>query len=100
MKNFRHGDVILKAVKSIRGEEINKDKDLILALGEVTGHSHRIPQGQAQMFKFNDKTYIKVTKGIACLKHEEHKEIKIPRGCYEIEIQKDYSPDGWKKVQD
>lgn len=100
MKNFRHGDVVLKAVNEIKGKEVNKGKDLVLALGEVTGHSHRIPAGQAEMFKFNDKTYIRVTKGFACLRHEEHKEIKLPPGCYEIEVQKDYEPGGWKKVQD
>jgi hypothetical protein len=38
-ENYRHGDVVLVPTNTIEGEEQEKP---ILALGEVTGHSHQI----------------------------------------------------------
>ena len=61
---------------------------------------HRISEGVANLFEFNEKMYLKVQSEIAVLKHEEHHCLNIPQGDYEIIIQKDYSPEGWKKVID
>lgn len=95
---WRHGDVIIiETDDKISGE---KQKHLTLAEGEVTGHSHRIKDGIAGLFKFNEKTYLQVKSKIATLVHEEHKALQIPQGDYEIIIQQDYEPNGWKKVQD
>ena len=96
---YRHGDVILRRVDSIP-EKAQTKEGLTLALGEVTGHSHRITEGQAALFGFNEKTYLRVQSEIACLTHEEHKALKLPAGDYEILIQEEYAPEGWKKVQD
>lgn len=99
MKAYRHGDVIIREVKLIPAEAKPR-KDLVLAEGEVTGHSHRITSGAAQMFGYHDEMYLKIQSEIACLTHEEHKKIELPAGDYEVIIQKDYEPDGWKKVVD
>lgn len=95
--NYRHGDVILMPTSKIQGEEQEKP---ILALGEVTGHSHQITKGIAKVFKYNEKTYLKVISEYALLTHEEHKEIKLPQGDYEFWIQKEWQEDGWVKVVD
>lgn len=97
-KNYRHGDVIL--VPSSVPDKAEEKKGLTLAEGEVTGHSHRISEGMAQMFKFDSKVYLRVTSERAALVHEEHKRIDLPAGDYEVIIQQDYEPDGWKRVQD
>lgn len=99
VRAVRHGDVILVPVKAIKGTE-QKAKQIVLAEGEATGHSHQIIGGKASLFKFNDKTYLKVKSKIATLTHEEHKEIKVPSGDYEVIIQRDYEPNGWKRVID
>lgn len=96
-KPFRHGDVLLIPVDKIDGE---KQKDLILARGEVSGHSHQITEGNAALFKFNEKMYLKVKSKFALLSHEEHKALQIPQGEWEIKIQRDYEPKGWKRVED
>lgn len=98
-KNYRHGDVLIIpcSPNEVRGEE---QKKLVLALGEITGHSHQITRGKAMLFKFDKKMYLRVQSKIACLTHEEHKTLKIPQGDYEIKIQQDYTPEGWKRVQD
>lgn len=99
---FRHGDVLIQSAKIPDGaaEIESADKRVTLALGEVTGHSHWMPASAAVMFKYNDKTYLRVTKKEAKLNHEEHGLREIPVGDYEINIQEDYSPEGWKKVVD
>lgn len=101
MKNYRHGDVIVKQVESIPAEAVEqKSKKLVLAEGEVTGHSHQISAGVAQLFRYEDKVYLRVTSEIAALTHEEHHKIELPTGDYEVEIQQDYEPSGWQKVVD
>lgn len=101
MKNYRHGDVIVRQVRSIpKGAVEKKVKKIVLAEGEVTGHSHQISSGAAKLFIFNDKAYLQVKSKIAALTHEEHSRIELPAGNYEIEIQQDYEPKGWQKVVD
>lgn len=98
-KNYRHGDVLIIPCdpKDVKGKE---DKKLTLAEGEVTGHSHQITKGKAKLFRFDNKMYLRVQSKIAMLTHEEHKALELPQGDYEIKIQQDYEPAGWKKVID
>lgn len=101
MKNknaFRHGDVLIKPTKD--KPQGDKQEKLVLAYGEVTGHSHQITNGKAELFKWNDKTYLKVISDYATLNHEEHKALKIPQGDYEILIQEEWQENGWTKVID
>lgn len=98
-KPYRHGDVLLIPVDKVRGTELKFPGDLILAEGEATGHAHRIPAKAGAIFKFKEKTYLRLAKQSA-LTHEEHHQIDLPAGNYEIKIQKDYEPTGWKKVID
>ena len=97
-KCYRHGDVIIKAVREIPLGAV-KQSCCVLALGEVTGHSHRIESGAA-LWAFEDKRYLEVQKELACLVHEEHKALEIPQGTYEIIIQREYEPEGWRYVTD
>lgn len=96
--NYRHGDLIIVPTKDkIQGVEQPKP---VLALGEVTGHSHQITEGIAKVFKYNEKTYLKVISEYALLTHEEHDSIKLPCGDYEFFIQQEWKEDGWAKVLD
>jgi len=96
-KAWRHGDVILILAKKVRGVEQDKP---ILALGEVTNHKHQITEGLAKVFKYEDKTYLKVMSEFALLTHEEHDAIRLPQGDYEFFIQQEWKEDGWAKVLD
>ena len=97
--NYRHGDVLIVPCKAedVKGKE---DQRLTLAEGEVTGHSHQITKGEAKLFRFDDKMYLRVQSKIATLTHEEHKALELPQGDYEIKIQQNYEPKGWQRVQD
>ena len=96
---YRHGDVILVPREVPAGAVLQKEKQVVLAYGEVTGHSHAM-NGACMMFKYSDARYLRVQDELVELRHEEHGCLQIPQGDYEIIIQKDFEPSGWKNVQD
>ena len=97
MLPIRQGDVLLKSVDNIEGQKL---PHLTLAEGEVTGHSHRISVGQAELYQKGDTLYLQVMSETAILIHEEHKPIPIPQGNWMIKIQREYKPQGWRYISD
>jgi hypothetical protein len=97
MKAIRQGDVILLPVQQVDGQ---KKLDLTLAKGEVTGHKHRISEGQAELYEKDGTLYLRVLSEIALLTHEEHQAIPIPQGNWIVKIQREYEPEGWRYVAD
>lgn len=94
---YRHGDVLISKVEKVHGKKLDH---LVLAEGEVTGHAHRITAGEAELYEEKGVLYLRVNSEEASLTHEEHKEILLPKGDYEIKIQREYSPEGWRNVAD
>lgn len=92
---LRQGDVLIVPVKEIPSgvTEVARENDnVVLAHGEVTGHSHRIPSRAAKLFKTeSDQRFMRVTAPVALL-HEEHTKVTIPPGSYKIRIHKEYAP--------
>ncbi len=100
MNRYRHGDVIIVGVDNIPAGA-QKLAHLTLAEGEVTGHAHRITDGTAALFSFDAKTYLRIQSELATLSHEEHKALQLPRGEYEILIQREYDDEEeWHNVID
>ena len=97
MQPIRQGDVILVPVPEIEGKKLSH---FTLAEGEVTGHKHRISDGQAELFEKDGTLYLRVFSDVATLTHEEHKAISIPQGNWMIRIQREYEPEGWRYVAD
>ena len=89
---YRQGAVVLKRIEAIPGAEDEKVlPHLTLAEGEVTGHRHRITQGQAQLYQLAvGVMYLRVLSEFARLYHEEHEEIDLPKGDYEVLIEREY----------
>lgn len=94
---FRQGDVLIRSVpkppESL--QDIPRDAGrIVLAYGEVTGHSHAIASDQAR-FLINEQTqqrYVEVKAEYVALNHEEHSEIQLPSGFWEVTIQREYDP--------
>jgi hypothetical protein len=97
MQPIRQGDVILQSVHQSTGKKL---PHLTLAEGEVTGHSHRISDGKAELYEKDGTLYLRVLSPTATLTHEEHKAIKIPQGDWMVRIQREYQPEGWRYVAD
>lgn len=79
------------------------------ALGEVTGHSHRVADADVdglEMYEMNDRTFIRVTKdGGISIVHEDHdphgRVSKLPGGFEgEVPIAGEYTPEGIRPVVD
>lgn len=94
---YRHGDVLISKTDQIKGKKLNH---LTLAEGEVTGHAHRITEGDAELYEHEGTLFLKVVSEKALLTHEEHHPIELPKGDYEIKIQREYEPEGWRYVAD
>ncbi|HEY9819724.1 MAG TPA: hypothetical protein V6D35_02955 [Candidatus Sericytochromatia bacterium] len=97
MQPIRQGDVILVPVPEIEGQKLSH---LTLAEGEVTGHKHRISDGQAELSEKDGTLYLRVFSDVATLTHEEHHALQIPQGSWLVRIQREYEPQGWRYVAD
>lgn len=97
---YRHGDLLVAAVKKIPSDA-RKLRHLVLAEGELTGHSHRIAEADAAvLYQDLDSLYLNVTGTRATLVHQEHGPIQLPRGTYRVWRQREYSPQSIRTVRD
>lgn len=100
---YRQGDVVLFRRRGKKEEKQKHNGKITVALGEVSGHSHVIVgEGvdAADWWKNANGTQTVNLKNPAKIKHQEHKEILLPAGEYEIVIQREYSPQEIRKVLD
>lgn len=90
MKILRQGDVTLRPSK-IKSDATLTDS-MILAEGEMTGHAHRIVAGQVEVYRqvAQGLMYLKVLSDMATLFHEEHEDVYIPKGEYEVKTQREW----------
>lgn len=103
MKQMAQGDVLLIAVDKIpkNAVEVPRDGDrVVLAYGEVTGHSHGISDVKARMMRFNGEGFLEIGGRGATLKHEEHGEITIKPGAYRVVLQREYAYGATRQVAD
>lgn len=110
MKHYRQGDVLIREVQRIpaKAKPIAREAGrVVLAHGEVTGHSHAIAAKGAQYLMGTEPSsggaaprYLEVTAKSVELRHEEHARIRLPRGRYEVVIQREYHPEAIRNVAD
>lgn len=97
---WRQGDVFVVAVSALP-TDAREERRPILAEGEITGHAHRIQDpSAARVFAHGSNLYLEVLAESATVVHEEHGPITLPRGGYEIRIQREYHPQEIRRVVD
>lgn len=101
--HVRQGDVFLRRIDKIPSKQPAKHKTL--AFGEVTGHHHEIIDGDV-MVGANGQLFVRATEATR-LRHQDetgavadHAEIDVPVGDYEVTIEQEYEPEGWRRVHD
>jgi len=102
MKQLAQGDVLLVRVTSIPAKAVEVPRDggrVVLAYGEVTGHSHGISDMKVRMMRFAGMDYLDVGTTVT-LKHEEHAPVTIAPGKYSVVRQREYAYGGTRKVAD
>ena len=90
MQAYRQGDVSIMEAKKVPPAAKRVRGEPILAHGEVTGHAHRIIEGRVRLYQLGMILYLKVLSEFARLYHEEHEEIVLPRGDYEVRRQREF----------
>ncbi len=97
---YRHGDLIIIPTGAIPVQS-RELPHLVLAHGEVTGHTHRIADKQtAKLYTLGGQFYLDVTAPHARLIHEEHHTIELPKGLYLVRHQREYTPERIRRVID
>ena len=97
---WRHGDVLIASAQAIPASARQR-RDVILARGEVTGHSHRVEAPDtADLWEIDGQLFLRVVADVARIVHDEHKPITLPRGVYRIWMQREYSPEAIRPVRD
>jgi len=95
----RQGDLLFVKVSEIP-QTAEKQTHGIIAEGEVTGHKHQLsPGAQAALYLAAGIAYIEAIREAKIL-HEEHKEVILPPGQWEVRRQQEYTPAGWRQVED
>jgi len=89
MECIRQGDVLLKPISKIEGQ-LDCVGEKVLAYGEVTGHKH-ILRGEGTNFYKNQGQVLVEVPAEAELWHDEHSLLKVPKGIYQVVIQREWS---------
>lgn len=99
-KMVRQGDVLYVPVDRIPdGAKLEDTKTV--AYGEATGHHHTMVEvdGKAEVYTLEDQMFAKV-EGDVVVTHQEHNELIVEEGIYEIRIQREYTPEDIRRVLD
>lgn len=96
---YRQGDLLIVRAEGLvtRGAYAREIVDGVIQEGEATGHAHRLVGGDA----WNDRgdTFL-VSDGSATLTHDEHDTITLPEGSYRVLRQREFTPEGERRVRD
>jgi len=89
----RHGDLLIESVdKKYLKRKLTQLKTKVVMEGEATGHKHLI-KGNATLYDdLQDNKIIEVLDAHTSIVHDEHDEIKLPKGVYKVTVQEEYDP--------
>lgn len=117
MKTFQkmaaQGDLLIRRIDALptMATPIKAEKGVFIVAHSETGHNHIIAERpNVKLFTTGDPmiSYLEVieaTDQAECLlEHlrifDTHETIKINSGIYEIRRQREYTPKGWRRVED
>lgn len=100
------GDLLIRRVESIPADAKREERKgrLILAHSE-TGHHHAIDAADVVRFVPNDPLicFLQVASEADVVHHrnfDTHATLRLPPGNYEVRRQKEYTPEGYRRVED
>ena len=110
-KLFRQGDVLFREItQKEKSDLFNEDeikelsksyKRFVVRVGE-SGNKHTLVAEQPFTIlkgKYDDEDLVvEIKNGVGTLKHQEHKALTIPRGTYQVLIEREYDYlEGWER---
>lgn len=107
------GDLMLRRIESLPSgaKPISADKGFFVVAHSETGHNHVIAdRPNVKLYTTGDPmvSYLEVIEATdkmeTLLEHlrsfDTHKTIVIPPGVFEVRRQREYTPEGWRRVED
>jgi hypothetical protein len=97
MNIYRHGDLLIKEIKELPKtiKKIAQGNSFVLAEGETTGHKHILISNETktgfEVYQDVNGSFVLDLKANAEVSHEEHKTIKIKKGIYFVETEREYN---------
>lgn len=100
----RQGDVGALYVDPLPPEarDITPEGGIVLAYGEVTGHSHVLEANPlVRLMEWQNRQYVVIPEGVEVpLRHEEHNTVTLTPGTIKVIHQREYSPSELRRVLD
>src|SRR5438270_725432 len=97
MQQVRQGDIFFQKITD-KPEGLKLQKSNILVYGEVTGHAHRLKEGQ--VFTNDAGQMILILKKATQVLHEEHAVVNLDKGLWAVVRQREYTPEEIRTVVD
>lgn len=91
---FRQGEIVITPTQKVKGSKLTTK---VIREGEMTGHKHEITEGDLYL---HEGTMFLRAGDNTVLQHPEHKPISIPKGDYQITIQREYDERQNRSVMD
>lgn len=90
----RQGDILVIQLNEDIPDDarVIEQDQLTLALGEATGHSHTVTSKGAVLYAVKENLRLMKLERATSLLHQEHAEITLPAGNYQIIRQVEYTP--------
>lgn len=107
---YAQGDLLIERVSDISGRPApTPETSVVLAEGELTGHSHRA-FGNIAFFRDDALArdiprglylgHLTVADAIARVDHQEHAALDLPQGTYRVRRQRELDPEEARIVAD
>src|SRR5689334_7499131 len=93
---YRQGDLLFVEIERLP-DNLKERPNMVIAEGEVTGHSHRLSEGRILENKVD--VFLQVARAARIL-HQEHHTITLPPGRYRVIRQREYTPAAPAKIRE
>ncbi len=112
MRTFKNvcaqGDIYIRKIEALPAgtEAIKPEKGRLIVTHSETGHHHVMAADTVTMHRLPDSIMdcFLVVKEPAVLEHlrphDTHEPIKFEKGTYHVRRQREYTPEGWRRVED
>lgn len=112
MKTFKNfcaqGDIYIKRIEALPKEaiEVKPERGQVIVTHSETGHHHVMEAASVKMYRLPDSIMdclLVVDKPTALehlRKHDTHAPIMFDKGTYHVRRQREYTPEGFRRVED
>lgn len=103
------GDLLLRKVEALPEglEPVPAEGGRLIVAHSETGHHHWLAAPGCELWRSPGDpliAYLRVSSEGADLVHarpwDTHETIRLPGGVYELRRQREYTPEGWRRVED